>query len=122
MSSHRSPESIEALNSGDKAHSRATVLALVRSCREHGATADEAEYKLGLRSNSVAPRISELVKAGLLVELHDGNGERVRRLTRDKCFARVVVAPEFAPNPSRPESRSFPEFGDLAPQRWRDDG
>lgn len=92
-----SPESLEALASGDKDRLRAIVLAQIRQRREFGATDDETSKALGLLHNSVAPRRTELEDAGLVVKLFSKNGQRVRRKTRQGCYAGVYVAVEFAP-------------------------
>lgn len=116
-----SQESLEALQAGDKARCKAIVLAQIRRCGAHGSTADEATDALGLGSNSVAPRFVDLENDGLIVKLYDGEGNRIRRDTRNGCRACVYVAIEFAPS-TQPIPETFPEFGPLGPQRWRDDG
>jgi hypothetical protein len=139
-------ESLEALASGDKGRMLTLVHEHIRACRERGSTADEGCVALNVGPNSVAPRIYDLIKNGAVVTFCDANGNRVRRKTRQGCYARVVVAAEFAPtqqvsadrdlfhrgrNPglapsesssedSRTEAKSL--FVDLAPERHRDDG
>jgi hypothetical protein len=93
------------------------------ACGPRGSTDDEGSEALGLVHNSVAPRRTELEKAGLVVKLFDAKGQRVRRQTRQGSAAGVYVAIEFSPpRPIDAQPRVFPEFGDLAPERWRDDG
>ena len=114
-----SPESLEALASVDTERMREMVLAHIRSCGRHGATDDEGSEALGLVHNSVAPRRTELEKAGLVVKLLDDDGQRVRRQTRQGSSAGVYVAVEFAPTrPVGAEPCSL--FGDLSPVRYPD--
>jgi hypothetical protein len=119
MDNHSSynQESLEALASGDKSRMLAIVLAHIRRCGRHGTIADEACAALDLGPNSVAPRLTELEDAGLVVRLRDHNGQRVRRETRQGCQAAVYVAVEFAALP--PIQPSL--FSNLTPW-WRDDG
>jgi hypothetical protein len=114
-----SPESLEALASVDTERMRKMVLTHIRSCGRRGATDDEVSEALGLVHNSVAPRRTELEKAGLVVKLFDEKGQRVRRETRQGSTAGVYVAIEFAPRrPVGAEPRSL--FGDLKPVRYPD--
>lgn len=78
-------ESQEANLLTDKERWRANVMGLAKARGEHGLTADEAAEHFGVHHNTVAPRISELKKDGLLAP----NG--TRRLTRSGCKAAVVV-------------------------------
>jgi hypothetical protein len=121
-----SPESLEALTSGDKDRGRVVVLEQIRHWHHYGAIADEVCVALGWGHNSVAPRFTELNDEGLIVKLIDANGKRVRRKTRQGCYAGVYVAAEFAPVHMQTGtiSPTFPEFGDLNPKpepRHRDD-
>jgi hypothetical protein len=124
-----SDESRQALRSGDKDRLRAVALAYICQRRDQGATADECCAFLDLVHNSVAPRLTELKAQGLVLELYDSRGKRVRRLTRQGCAAGVLIAAEFAPSkaPAVGDSRSaervpniptFPEFGSLAPESY----
>ncbi len=90
-------ESLEALVSGDKDRLCAVVHAHIRKCRGDGTTDDAMSEALDLPHNSVAPRRNELEDAGLVTKLFDSNGQRVRRKTRQGCFAGVYVVTEFAP-------------------------
>ncbi len=112
--SRLSPESRDALASGDKTRLRAIVLAYVRQCRDRGATADETSKALRLVHNSVAPRLTELEERGLIVKLCDSQGERIWRETRQGSPAGVYVAPEFEPDRTE-TSESL--FGELMPDR-----
>lgn len=55
-----------------------------------GITADEAAARFGVAHNTVAPRCSELQKAGILVPLVF-EGKRVRRATRAGSPAGVLI-------------------------------
>ena len=88
--SSTSPESREAFAAGDKARTRAIVHEYVRACGPSGATADQSSLALGLLTNSVAPRLHELERGGLIVKIE------ARRKTRSGCLAAVYVAVEFA--------------------------
>ena len=130
------PESLEALASGDKDQLRERVHTYFRERREVGCIDDEIAEELGLGHNSVAPRRNELEDAGLVTKLFDSNGQRVRRKTRQGCSAGVYVAVEFAPRtmaahklamvhePPAPTSSAPAEtlFGDVAPETHRDFG
>lgn len=82
------------------------ALEYIRRCGSRGATADEIVAALRLYHNSIAPRLTELKSEGLITELYDRAGNRVRRRTRLGCAAGVVVAVEQMP----PANRSL--FGD----------
>lgn len=110
MNQHISPESLAALAAGDKARSRAIVREYVRACGPSGTTADQGSLALGLLTNSVAPRLHELERDGLIVKL------QVRRKTRSGCPAAVYVGVEFAPE----FPRSTTLF-DLTPEVRHDD-
>jgi DNA-binding transcriptional ArsR family regulator len=94
------PESLEALASCDRDQLRERVHTYFRQRREVGCIDDEISQELGLGHNSVAPRRNELEDAGLVTKLFDSNGQRVRRKTRQGCFAGVYIAVEFAPYPT----------------------
>lgn len=96
---------------GEKDRLRTVALAYIRRQQEQGATADEICADLNLGHNSIAPRIVELKRSGLVVELFDVSDKRVRRKTRAGCVAGVVIASEFA-DPKRPPVAQ-PLFGDL---------
>jgi hypothetical protein len=100
---------------GGKDRLRVIALEYIRRCREQGATADEICAALNLGHNSIAPRLTELKQAGLIVELYHCAGKRLRRQTRAGCAAGVVIASEFA-DPKRPPV-ARPLFGDLGPDR-----
>jgi hypothetical protein len=109
-----SPESLEAKSSGDKGRLRSVALEYIRQHRERGATADEICAVLDEGHNSIAPRLTELKRSGLITELFDARGRRVRRKTRQGCAAGVVIASEFA---RREPALSGSLFGDGAPDR-----
>jgi hypothetical protein len=88
------PESLEALESRDKERLRAITLTYIQNRRERGATADEICAALGMVHNSIAPRVSELKSRGIITELYDASGKRVRRKTRQGCAAGVFVVSE----------------------------
>jgi hypothetical protein len=111
---HRSPESLAARLSGNKAHLRAVALRYIQQCREKGATADEICAALKLTHNSIAPRVTELKSRRLITELCDRTGKRIRRKTRQGCAAGVVVALEFSPQNPRPASNLL--FGERPPE------
>ncbi len=90
-------ESLEAFASGDKDQLCERVHAYFRQRREVGCIDDEISKEFGLGHNSIAPRRNELEAAGLVTKLFYSNGQRVRRKTRQGCFAGVYVAVEFAP-------------------------
>ena len=96
MSRPTNPESLKAKLAGDKDRLPTLALAHIRRCRESGATADEICAALELGHNSIAPRVTELKSQGLITELCDRTGHRVRRRTRQGCAAGVVIAVEFA--------------------------
>jgi hypothetical protein len=110
---HTSPEFLEALHSGDKTRGLEIVHAYVRQCEPPSTTADECCEALGWGHNSTAPRLTDLEHAGLVVKPYDAAGNRVRRRTRAKCFAGVVVAIEFAPRHAKSQASLF---GDLTPE------
>jgi len=112
-------ESQAARHSGDKHDLRARSLAYIQQRRESGATADEVCAALGLTHNSIAPRVTELRAQGLITELFDRTGKRIRRKTRQGCAAGVVLAVEFARHNPRAGTASL--FGDHAPERWYPD-
>jgi hypothetical protein len=94
-----SRESLEAFAAGDKERMRARVLAYFRGRGERGATDDEISKDFEVPHNSVAPRRTRLEDEGLIVKLLDSDGQRVRRKTRQGCYAGVYVAAEFATSP-----------------------
>jgi DNA-binding transcriptional ArsR family regulator len=106
-------ESQAARCSGDKHDLRARSLAYIRQRRENGATADEVCAALGMGHNSIAPRLTELRAQGLITDLFERTGKRIRRKTRQGCAASVVVAMEFAEQ-SPQVNRSL--FGDRPPE------
>jgi len=61
------------------------ILAFVNGCQD-GATRDEIEVHLGMRVNTINPRVNELVAQG---KLSDGPD---KRLTRGNCKAGVLRA------------------------------
>lgn len=126
----KNPESREAKSAGDKNRLREMALRSVRLCGKRGATADEIAAELQLGHNSVAPRLTELKAHGLLNELLDSRGHRVRRRTRQGCFAGVLTAgfsensessreitAAFAQNSEIVSEKTFPEFGPMTPGR-----
>jgi hypothetical protein len=112
------PESLDAKCSGDKDRLRITAHAYIRRCRENGATADEICAALEMGHNSIAPRVTELKSQGLITELCDRTGNRVRRKTRQGCAAGVMIAVEFARHNLREGTGSL--FGHLAVERYPD--
>jgi hypothetical protein len=105
-----SPESLEAFAAGDRAHTRAIVHKYVRACGSSGTTADQGSLALGLLTNSVAPRLHDLERDGLIVKLE------VLRKTRSGCLAAVYTAAEFTQKTtSNAEAPGGTLFGDLAP-------
>jgi hypothetical protein len=112
------PESLDAKCSGDKDRLRITAHAYIRRCRENGATADEICAALEMGHNSIAPRVTELKSQGLITELCDRTGNRVRRKTRQGCAAGVMIAVEFARHNLRGGTGSL--FGHLAAERYPD--
>jgi hypothetical protein len=73
-----------------KARTYARILAAGREQGAHGFIPDELAAAWNCSPNHVAPRITELKKAGRLVET------RRTRLTRSRSPAHVYVLPEFA--------------------------
>jgi hypothetical protein len=109
------PESSEARLAGDKDRLRTTALAYIRRCRENGATADEICAALEVGHNSIAPRVTELKSQGLITELCDRTGHRLRRKTRQGCAAGVMIAVEFARH--NPRAGTVSLFGNHVPER-----
>jgi predicted HTH transcriptional regulator len=74
-----------------------TWLSNVQECRKlgmkwpPGATADEIASHFSVGLNTVAPRCTELKKAGKIKYLLQNNGKPLRRLTRSACHAKVYV-------------------------------
>jgi hypothetical protein len=114
MNRRTNPESLEARLAGAKDQLRSVALGYIRRYQERGATADEICAALNLGHNSIAPRLTELKRCGLITELFDANGKRVRRQTRQGCAAGVVIASEFA---RRESALSGSLFSDVAPHR-----
>jgi hypothetical protein len=85
------------------------ILAYGRWRGLQGFTTDELAAHWGVDHNHVAPRVTELFKAGALTLT------RERRATRSGCLARVYVVSQerSAAPPASPDSL----FGDLAPDR-----
>jgi hypothetical protein len=89
------------------------IMSLVVQREHYGIIADEVTALWGCSPNHVAPRITELKKSGLLVETDH------TRPTRTGSPARVLVAKQFQKN-TLANTKSL--FGDLSPERHRDDG
>lgn len=90
------------------------ILAYGRWRGLQGFTTDELAAHWGVDHNHVAPRVTELFKAGQLTLT------RERRTTRSGCLARVyVVNQKQSDAPRIAADRLFP---DDAPERHRDDG
>ena len=92
-----SPESLAALSAGNKEALRELVYQHIHSCKCFGAIADEATEAMAMSPNCVAPRFTELARAGRIVKLADSSGKVIRRKTRLGCSAVVYVAVKFAP-------------------------
>jgi hypothetical protein len=124
-----SPESLEAFEQCDVSRMRGIVLEYLREQRTYGSTADEACIGLNLGTNSVAPRLHELERSGLLVRPQGDTGRHIRRMTRQGRPAAVYVAIEYAPAQHGHETPLFPEFDAMsiprqaiAQEGHRDDG
>ncbi len=70
---------------------RARILAYVDSHGSEGSTRDEIEDALGLKGDSVRPRVRVLLDEGKLIEL-----EKVYRQTRNGFWALVLVSKRHA--------------------------
>ena len=110
-------ESLEALQSGDKAKMEQLVLEHIEACGAHGASADEVTAALGLTHNSVAPRFTSLARQGAIVRL----GKERRHRTRSGCLASVYVTRQFAAAPPTESLELFPPTV-MQAQEHRDDG
>jgi len=110
------------------------ILAYGRWCGLRGFTTDQLAAEWGCDHNHVAPRVTELFRAGDLIITEK------RRATRSGCLARVyVLSQKTSDHPRTTDDRSVPDdaqsrsaedpptdrelpFGDSAPERHRDDG
>ena len=79
-------QSVEAGQRGNKAGQLAAVFAAIKSEPVRGMTADECAVQLGLPSQSVSARFSELKEKGVIFKTG------VTRLTRQNSKAMVFVA------------------------------
>ena len=97
MSRKPSPESLEALKSGDKTRSRELVFQHIDRCGSAGSTIDEACEALRTEAHRISGRFRELERLELIRRLVDQSGKRVQRSTRLGCAAGVWVSSRFAP-------------------------
>ena len=89
----------------------ARILAYGRWCGLRGFTTDQLATDWGCDHDHVAPRVTELFKAGELILTKE------RRPTRSGCRARVYIVKQKAPAPVIRPSQLFP-----VSERHRDNG
>jgi predicted transcriptional regulator len=91
------PESYEANEATAKERDRSKIYLALLEAAEKGQTCDELEICLAMAHQTASARCSELLREGVVVRARDGKGERLRRLTRQGCWASVLILARFAP-------------------------
>src|SRR5215471_12615937 len=84
-------ESYEANDATFKERDRRRILEVLIRVQTLGATCDELEVILGIAHQTASARCSELLREWVVVRKMDSSGAKVRRITRQGCWASVLI-------------------------------